>query len=113
MAWTVGDRHSSSGLPSLATVVERLRPMVGRKRDCLKLDLDSGLSALEWLPSLLSRSRSLPLWLFPWEPLLPELLMRKKFLILAGKWLLDESFVCFLEARERPEKLPRFSDGTA
>lgn len=35
--------------------------------------------------------------------------MRKKFLILAGKWLLDES-LCFLDIRVRPEKF-RFSAG--
>jgi hypothetical protein len=38
-------------------------------------------------------------------------LMRKKFLILAGKWLLEES-LCFLDIRVRPEKF-RFSAGAA
>jgi hypothetical protein len=37
--------------------------------------------------------------------LLPWLLIRKKFLSFWGRWLFIESFECFLEEKERLEKL--------
>lgn len=88
---------SSSGFPSLATVVDRFLPMVGRKRDCRKVDLDSDLDSDLGVsgPSLFTLL------------LLPRLFMRKKFLSFVGRCEL-ESLECFLEEKERPEKF-RFS----
>ncbi len=68
--------------------------MPPRKRDCLK-DLDSDLGVGR--PSV------------PMTVLLPELVMRKKFLILCGKSF--EPFVC-REELDMPEKF-RFSLCTA
>ena len=84
---------SSRGFPSLATVADRFRPRFGKNRDCRKVldsDLDSALGVG-------GPSRLL---------LLPRLVMRKKFLNLVGRWVL-ESVGCFL-VKERPEKV-RFS----
>ncbi len=80
----------SRGSPSLATVCDRLRVIPPRKRDCLK-DFVSDLGVGR--PSV------------PITVLFPELVMRKKFLILCGKSL--ELFVC-REELDRPEKF-RFS----
>jgi hypothetical protein len=78
--------------------------MVGKNRDCRKADFS--FLAEPWLSR--SRSRS---WLLDPVALevewLLELLMRKKFLILVGKWL--DSLECFREGRERAGKFPRFS----
>lgn len=96
LACAVGETPSSSGLPSLATVCERLRPMWGRNLDWRKLVLESFLGvpgpSSECLRSLLS----------------PLLFMRKKFLIFCETWLL-EPFTCLFDDRGRPEKV-RFSD---
>lgn len=92
-ACAVGETPSSSGLPSLATVWERLRVMCGRNLDWRKDDLDSGLRVE--LPSS-DAFRSL-------LSLLP-LLMRKKFLIFCETWLLDP-FTCLFEDSGRPEKV--------
>lgn len=80
----------SKGSPSLATVCDLLRVIPPRKRDCLK-DLVSDLGVGR--PSV------------PMTVLFPELLMRKKFLILWGKSF--EPFV-WREELDRPEKF-RFS----
>ena len=85
---------SSSGLPSLFTVTDLLRPIAPRKRDWRNLPSDLG--ALR-LPSGLVRLG-----------LLPELAMRKKFLNLVGKLLVP--LPCLLEGIELSEKL-RFSCG--
>lgn len=94
MALAVGDIASSNWFPSLATVVDRLRPREGRNLDCRKVDFDSDLGVGS--PSLLRLV--LLLWL----------LMRKKFFSFWGRWVLAESFGCFFEEKGRLEKL-RFS----
>jgi hypothetical protein len=77
--------------------------MVGMNRDCLKADF-SFFEELPWLSR--SRSGSLLPERVPGEVWLLELLMRKKFLILVGRWL--DSLECFREGRARPG-IPRFS----
>lgn len=88
---------SSSGLPSLATVVDLFLPIPGRKRDCRKVDLDSDFDSDLGVggPSLLAML------------LLPRLFIRKKFLIFVGRGVVD-SLECFFEEKDKPEKL-RFS----
>lgn len=75
---------SSKGFPSLAIVVERLRVICGINLDCRKVDLPSCFEVNE---------ASLPLDTRP--SLLPELLIRKKFLIFWETWLL-EPLTCLL-----------------
>ena len=71
----MGDKPSSSALPSLVTVTERFRPIPPRKRDDLM-----DLVVVSSLPGLAEPS-------LPW--ILPALLMRKKFLNFCGKCPLD------------------------
>ena len=87
---------SLSGCPSLAIVVERLRLRPGRKRD-FWAGLDSVLGVGRPFESM-------DVWL-------PLLLMRKKFFnfVVVGVCVPFESPLrCFLEEKERLEKL-RFS----
>lgn len=90
----VGDMESSSGLPSLATVWERLREMWGRKRDWRKVDF-SFLGVEVPLPSSECLRVS------------PLLLMRKKFLMRCETWL-SLPLTVLLVDRGMPEKV-RFS----
>ena len=85
---------SSSVLPSLATVCERLREMCGMNLDWRKLDFSFFGVEVPW-PS----SESLRVSLL--------LLMRKKFLMRCETWLF-EPLTCLLLDRETPEKV-RFS----
>jgi hypothetical protein len=90
----MGETASSRGLPSLVTVVERLREMCGRKRDWRKPDF-SLLGVAAPLPS----SECLRVSAL--------LLMRKKFLMRCETWPL-EPLTCLLEDSGMPEKV-RFS----
>jgi hypothetical protein len=75
--------------------------MVGKNRDCLNDDLDSDLDSDFGVGRVSLCQMLVPVLV------LPRLLMRKKFLSLVGRWVL-ESLECFLEEKERPEKF-RFS----
>ena len=90
----MGDNASDNGSPSLATVVDRLRPRPGRNLVCLVPDFNSDFGVGR--PST------------PRAVLLPGLLIRKKFLSLVGRWLFGDSVPCLLEEKDRLEKF-RFS----
>ena len=82
---------SSNALPSLATVVDRLRPTLGKNFDCRNELLLSDFIEPSFFSSLLGL-----------------LLIRKKFLSFCGKGLCPLG--CLFDDIERPEKL-RFSLG--